>query len=166
MPSRVPTRHGIPVTDPVQTLIDLATELKPLRLERAVNEADKLDLVDPETLRRALDGYVGDARGEEAARRCSTATPSGSPTPTSRFSSGPSRRARGFPLPLTKHWVLGYEVDFFFPDHDLIVETDGLATTARPPNRPGPRNETRPTPPPASGSSASPTGRSPTPPTR
>jgi very-short-patch-repair endonuclease len=22
--------------------------------------------------------------------------------------------------------VLGYETDFFFPDHDLIVETDGL----------------------------------------
>ena len=45
---------------PVQTLIDLATELKPLRLERAVNEADKLDLVDPETLRRALDGHKGE----------------------------------------------------------------------------------------------------------
>jgi hypothetical protein len=30
-------RFGIPVTHPVQTLIDLATELKPLRLERAVN---------------------------------------------------------------------------------------------------------------------------------
>ena len=27
---------------------------------------------------------------------------------------------------MTKHWVLGYEVDFFFPDLDLIVETDGL----------------------------------------
>ena len=52
-------RFGIPVTTPVQTLIDLATELKILRLERAVNEADKLDLVDPESLRRALDGYVG-----------------------------------------------------------------------------------------------------------
>ena len=47
-------RLGIPVTDPIQTLIDLATELKPLRLERAVNEADKHDLVDPERLRRAL----------------------------------------------------------------------------------------------------------------
>lgn len=45
-------RHGI--TNPVQTLIDVATELEPLRLERSVNEADKLDLVDPETLRRAL----------------------------------------------------------------------------------------------------------------
>ena len=44
-----------PVPDPghrpIQTLIDLATELEPLRLERAVNEADVRDLVDPETLR-------------------------------------------------------------------------------------------------------------------
>jgi hypothetical protein len=53
-------RLGIPVTDPVQTIIDLATELKPLRLERAVNEADKLDLVDLETLRSELDARVGE----------------------------------------------------------------------------------------------------------
>jgi very-short-patch-repair endonuclease len=38
----------------------------------------------------------------------------------------PLALAAGFPVPLTKHWVLGYETDFFFPDHDLIVETDGL----------------------------------------
>ncbi len=50
-----------------QTLIDLATELKPLRLERAVNEADVHDLVDPETLRRSLDGYVGMPGVEDAA---------------------------------------------------------------------------------------------------
>ncbi|HVT00532.1 MAG TPA: hypothetical protein VHE08_08460 [Solirubrobacterales bacterium] len=56
---RLVRRDGIPVTNPVQTLIDLATELHDLRLERAVNEADKLDLVDPETLRGALDAYVG-----------------------------------------------------------------------------------------------------------
>jgi very-short-patch-repair endonuclease len=38
----------------------------------------------------------------------------------------PLALAGGFPLPLTKHWVLGYEVDFWFPDHGLVVETDGL----------------------------------------
>jgi predicted transcriptional regulator of viral defense system len=74
-------RFGIPVTHPVQTLIDVATELKPLRLERAVNEADKLDLVDPETLRKALDGYGG-CRALRPCGRCSTGTRSGSPTPT------------------------------------------------------------------------------------
>ena len=39
----------------MQTLIDLATELKPMRLERAVNQADVHDFVDPETLRNSLD---------------------------------------------------------------------------------------------------------------
>jgi very-short-patch-repair endonuclease len=118
-------RFGIPVTHPVQTLIDLATELKPLRLERAVNEADKLDLVDPETLRRALDSYPG-MPGVRTLRTMLDRH-------TFRLSDSdlevyfrPLALAAGFPLPLTKHRVLGYEVDFYFPDHGLIVETDGL----------------------------------------
>jgi hypothetical protein len=61
LPERsVVRRFGLPVTDPVQTLIDIATELKPMRLERAVNQADVHDLVDPETLRIALDSHVGE----------------------------------------------------------------------------------------------------------
>jgi hypothetical protein len=118
-------RFGIPVTHPIQTLIDVATELKPLRLERAVNEADKLDLVDPETLRRALEGYGG-MPGVRTLRTLLDRH-------TFRLSDSdleiffrPLALAAGFPLPLTKHWVLGYETDFFFPDHGLVVETDGL----------------------------------------
>ena len=38
----------------------------------------------------------------------------------------PLARAAAFPPPLTKHWVLGYEVDFWFPEQGLVVETDGL----------------------------------------
>jgi very-short-patch-repair endonuclease len=118
-------RFGIPVTHPVQTLIDLATELKPLQLERAVNEADKYDLVDPERLRRALDGYGG-MPGVKPLRTLLDRH-------TFRLSDSdleiyfrPLALDAGFPLPLTKQWVLGYEVDFLFPDHRLIVETDGL----------------------------------------
>jgi very-short-patch-repair endonuclease len=118
-------RFGIPVTRPVQTLIDLATELKPLRLERAVNEADKLDLIDPESLRRALDSHVG-MPGVRTLRTMLDRH-------TFRLSDSdleiyfrPLALAADFPLPLTKHRVLGYEVDFWFPDHGLIVETDGL----------------------------------------
>jgi very-short-patch-repair endonuclease len=118
-------RFRIPVTHPVQTLIDLATELKPLQLERAVNEADKHDLVDPERLRKALDGYGGMA-GVRTLRTMLDRH-------TFRLSDSdlevyfrPLALDAGFPLPLTKQMVLGYEVDFFFPDHKLIVETDGL----------------------------------------
>jgi very-short-patch-repair endonuclease len=118
-------RHGVPVTDPVQTLIDLATELGILRLERCVNEADKRDLVDPETLRRALDGYVG-MPGVKTLRTMLDRH-------TFRLSDSdleilfrPLALAAGLPFPVTKHGLLGYEVDFYFPDHDLVVETDGL----------------------------------------
>jgi hypothetical protein len=121
----VARRFGIPVTTPIQTLIDLATELKIMRLERAVNEADKLDLVDPETLRRALDGYLG-MPGVKTLRTMLDRH-------TFRLSDSdlevlfrPLAIAAGLPVPLTKHWVHGYEVDFFFSDHDLVVETDGL----------------------------------------
>ncbi|HVS99610.1 MAG TPA: type IV toxin-antitoxin system AbiEi family antitoxin domain-containing protein [Solirubrobacterales bacterium] len=121
----VTRRHGIPVTTPVQTLIDQATELRPLRLERAVNEADKLDLVDPETLRTALDAYVG-MPGVKMLRTLLDRH-------TFRLSDSdlevlfrPLALAADLPLPLTKHRVLGYETDFYFPDHGLIVETDGL----------------------------------------
>jgi very-short-patch-repair endonuclease len=118
-------RQGILVTAPVQTLIDLATELQPLRLERAVNDADKLGLVDPEALRRALD----DHRGEPGVKKLATLLD----RHTFRLSDSdlevlfrPLALAADLPAPLTKHSVHGYETDFFFPDHDLIVETDGL----------------------------------------
>jgi very-short-patch-repair endonuclease len=126
LPERsVVRRFGIPVTNPIQTLIDIATELKPVRLERAVNQADVHDLVDPETLRRSLDAYVG----MPGARSLRTMLD----RHTFRLSDSdleiyfrPLALAAGFPLPLSKQWVLGFEVDFHFPDHGLIVETDGL----------------------------------------
>jgi Protein of unknown function (DUF559)/Transcriptional regulator, AbiEi antitoxin/AbiEi antitoxin C-terminal domain len=123
--SSMTRRHGIPVTTPVQTLIDLATELKLLRLERAVNQADVHDLVDPETLRRALDAYVG-MPGVKTLRTMLDRH-------TFRLSDSdleilfrPLARAAAYPSPLSKHWVLDYEVDFWFPAQGLVVETDGL----------------------------------------
>ena len=96
-----------------------------MRLERAVNEADKLDLVDPETLRAKL----RDHPGEPGVRTLRTMLD----RHTFRLSDSeleiyfrPLAAAAGFPVPLTKHRVLGYEVDFYFPDLGLIVETDGL----------------------------------------
>jgi predicted transcriptional regulator of viral defense system len=47
-------RHGIPVTSVVRTLLDLAQRLPHAQLEAALNEADKLDLIDPERLRPQL----------------------------------------------------------------------------------------------------------------
>jgi hypothetical protein len=115
---------GIPVTTPVQTLIDQATELAPRQLERAVNEADKRDLIDPEALRVALDDRAGE-RGVKPLRTLLDRL-------TFRLSDTelevlfrPIAAQAGLPVPLTKETVNGFEVDFYWPDLGLVVETDG-----------------------------------------
>jgi very-short-patch-repair endonuclease len=124
-PCNVTTRHGIPVTAPVQSLIDLALRLDRRGIERAINEADKYDLVHPPELRRALElrsGEPGVARLRQILDRR-----------TFRLTKEELERrflllARkaGLPVPLTGQWVNGFEVDFHWPDLGLVVETDGL----------------------------------------
>jgi very-short-patch-repair endonuclease/predicted transcriptional regulator of viral defense system len=118
-------KDDIPLTSIVQTLVDLASELPIRRLERAINEADKLDLVDPEELRSELERYRGQ-RGAGLLRRTLDKR-------TFRLSDSeleilfrPLAAKAGLPLPLTKQIVNGFEVDFVWPDLGLVVETDGL----------------------------------------
>jgi Protein of unknown function (DUF559) len=124
-PEDIVSRDEIPVTSPIRTLVDLATELSTLGVERAVNEADKRDLVDPETLRRSLDSFAGQP-GAPLLRDLLDRR-------TFRLSDSdleilfrPIAADAGLPAPLTKHRVNGFEVDFFWPELGLIVETDGL----------------------------------------
>jgi very-short-patch-repair endonuclease len=119
------SRDGLRVTCPARTLVDLATELGTTALERAVNEADKYDLVDPETLRASLDGFAG----EPGVRPLRVLLDQH----TFRLSDSdleilfrPLAAAAGIPQLQTKAMVNGYEVDFFWPDLGLVVETDGL----------------------------------------
>jgi len=125
LPASITSRNGIPLTGPAQTLVDLATELPEREVERAVNEADKQDLIDPETLRAELDDRVGEP-GAPPLRRLLDKR-------TFRLSDSdleilfrPIAMAAGLPLPLTKQMENGFEVDFSWPGLGLIVETDGL----------------------------------------
>jgi very-short-patch-repair endonuclease len=115
-------RHGIPVTTPADTLIDLATQETRDGLEHAINEADKLDLVDPETLREEVQGV---RRAGAAALR--TVMDHYTPTDSAleRQFLRIVKRA-GLPRPLTREKVNGHDVDFFWPELNLAVETDGL----------------------------------------
>jgi len=124
-PNDIGLRDGIPVTAPARTLIDLATELNPVAVERAVNNADKRDLIDPETLRTAIDRYTREP-GVRLLRGLLDKQ-------TFRLSDSdleiyfrPIAAAAKLPPPLSKQIVNGYEVDFYWPDLDLVVETDGL----------------------------------------
>jgi len=116
---------GLPVTAPVRTLLDLATELGPVAVERAVNEADKRDLIDPETLRSRLDDYVGE-RGVGLLRRLLDKRAFRLSDSDLEIFFRPIAAKAGLPPPLTKQIVNGWEVDFYWPDLGLVVETDGL----------------------------------------
>ncbi len=117
--------EGIPAISPVRTLIDLAVELNPSELEAAVNEADKLGLVNPVVLRREIGNRSGH-RGVAVLRglldgRTFTLTDSELERRFLRL----VRRA-GLPTPLTQQTLNGFRVDFYWPELRLVVETDGL----------------------------------------
>jgi very-short-patch-repair endonuclease len=120
----VTVHRGIPVTGIVQTLVDLATELPSNRLERAINEADKHDLIDPESLRRAIEAYSGEP-GIRALRQVLDKDTFLLSDDELELLFHPLARASGLPLPRSKEMLNGFEVDFYWPDLGLVVETDG-----------------------------------------
>lgn len=120
----VTVRNGIPVANPVLTFIGLARYREPHELERAVSEADRLGLTDPETLRAALAGKR--EQGVPALRHLLDAH-------TFRLTDSELERRflrlvgeAGLPLPLTGHRLNGFLVDFYWPELGLVVETDGI----------------------------------------
>jgi len=118
-------RDGIPATAPIRTIVDLAASLDSRKLETLVNEADKVGLIDPEILLRALDEHAGQA-GVAVLRALLDGQD---------FKLTDSELERrflhlivgaGLPRPLTQQNVNGFRVDFFWPELRLVVETDGL----------------------------------------
>lgn len=120
------TEHeGVPVTVPIRTLIDQATRLAPARLERAINEADKLERVRADVLYAALDDYSGEA-GVGLLRKLLDPLHFRLSDSELERAMRPVAKRAGLPVPETKAWVNDYEVDFFWPELGIVVETDGL----------------------------------------
>jgi very-short-patch-repair endonuclease len=118
-------RDAIPLTAPAVTLADLAACHPRGELEAAINEADRLDLIDPETLRAALDQLprwpgVRVLR-ELLDRRTFRLTDSELERRFLRLACG-----GGVPPPRTADRLNGFKVDFCWPELGLVVETDGL----------------------------------------
>ena len=119
------SRQRIPVTDIACTLVDLSARVHRRSLEAAVNEADKLDLIDPEALRESLESF-GPQPGVRALRELLDRR-------TFRLTDSELERRVlrialrvGLGLPETGVRVNGFKVDFYWPDLKLVVETDGL----------------------------------------
>lgn len=123
---RIVRRHGIPVTSLVCTFIDLAaSDLGDDALEAAISQADIRGLMTPEQLRRMLE--------REAARKGLARLRGLLDRRTFRVTRSKLERhflaivkRLGLPIPLTRAIVNGYEVDFYWPELGLVVETDGL----------------------------------------
>lgn len=119
-------RHqGIPLTSPICTLIDIAAKLETELVEAAVNEADRLDLADPEQLRAALD-RTSPRPGTRALReiidrRTFTLTDSELERTMLKLA-----YEIGLSKPDTGVWLHGFKVDFYWPELGLVIETDGL----------------------------------------
>ncbi len=117
--------HGIPVTAPATTLVDISPGLSVAALERAINDADKDDLIDPENLRAVVERMPRRPGKGKLLRLLDLLTFLLTDSELERRFVPIARRA-GLPTPITGAQVNGFKVDFFWPDLGLVVETDGL----------------------------------------
>jgi hypothetical protein len=118
-------RHGIPVTSPSRTLIDLAGTVSPTQLRRALEEAERLELLDRAGLRRLCLRTTG-RRGIGTLRtllseRELALSETRSPL-EARFLA--FCRDRGLPIPAVNVPVNGKIVDCLWPRERVVAELD------------------------------------------
>jgi hypothetical protein len=121
-------RHGIPVTTVTRTLFDLAAVVSPTQLRRAVEEADRLELLDVEALATTCERNSG-RRGTGRLRELLIGHRNG-PTETRSALEHRFRRlceGAGLPPPAVNVMVHGIEVDLLWRRQWLVIELDGYA---------------------------------------
>ena len=115
----------IPVCSPPLLLVQLSARLPRDSVEAAINQADKLDLIDPEALRSAIEALKGRPGVAQLRSILDRATFRLSDSKLERLFRPIARRA-GLPQPLMGETVNGFQVDFWWPTLNFVVETDGL----------------------------------------
>jgi hypothetical protein len=98
----ITVHQRLPVTTP---LLQTITQLAPHERDRARAEALVLKLIP-----RTHDDHAEPTRSELERALL------------------PALKQARLPAPIVGHELLGYTVDFFWPDHGLVVETDGWGT--------------------------------------
>jgi very-short-patch-repair endonuclease len=121
-------RQGIPVTSLARTIVDLADDLKEKRLADAVNEAEVQRLFDLNAVERVLERLPG-RKGRHKLMRVLTAYRDVQPFTRSRAERLVFEMCRehGLPTPRVNTWLGSEEVDFYWPDADVVLEFDGGA---------------------------------------
>ena len=129
-PCDVETVDGIPCTTVARTLLDLADVVSPRQLERACEQADRLQVFDL----RAINEQLARANGRRGAATLRTILAEQLRTPTMTRNKFEEYffglcRAGGVPQPRVNQWIavepIGYEADFLWREQRLIAEVDG-----------------------------------------
>jgi very-short-patch-repair endonuclease len=113
----------VPLSQPLFTLVDLAATLGTDPLEATLNEADRLGLVEIPCIEAELEALPKSPGIGRLSRMLNS---------YSRTDSNLERRflalvrEAGLPLPATQEHVGPGRIDFYWPDLNLVVETDGL----------------------------------------
>lgn len=106
-PRHVRTKERLPLTAPYRSILDLAPELSARELEIAVSQALTTKLISDEEARTLVDAPT--ITRSEAEYRLRELV----------------KRA-GLPTPLMNVKVAGWEVDFYWPEANVVVEFDGF----------------------------------------
>jgi very-short-patch-repair endonuclease len=115
---------GLPITTPERTALDVAATLPDKEVERCVAEGFALNLL---TFAK-LNAVLARAPNHPGAPTLKRVIASGKPkrtTTTGEFNLLDHIRAAGLPDPQTQHWVLDYQLDFYYPELKLVIEVDG-----------------------------------------
>ena len=117
---------AIPITTAARTLLDVAEVVSRRRLERACDEAERARLIDWQHVRALIEIHPHKL-GAKRLRRLMAEYAIGEDTSKSEL----ERLLREFcdrhrlAAPSMNVSLLGLEIDFCWPDHGVIVETDG-----------------------------------------
>jgi very-short-patch-repair endonuclease len=124
-PEDVVERHGLRVTSPARTLLDIASSIPTAELERVVEQAQVQRLV----TRADLLDVLRRGAGRPGTRRLRTVV---GPDDEPAFTRSEAERlllalvrAAGLPAPRTNVRVAGLEVDAVWAQQRLVVEVDG-----------------------------------------
>ena len=129
----VRVHDGLPVSSPARTLLDVAAALTDRDVERLVDEGLfvrwVVTLADVNEILSRAGNHPGRARLARVAATHSRSTKTDSP-PEERLLA--LIRAAGLPAPQAQVYVLGFRLDFFWPELRLAVEVDAYGTHGSP----------------------------------
>ncbi|HET9073763.1 MAG TPA: DUF559 domain-containing protein [Solirubrobacteraceae bacterium] len=126
-PRDIRHRHGIPITAPARSFLDLAGQVPLIETESALAMLRRRSLRADMEIRDALSRLPVNHPGAALVRRLLSRPPGELAMTRSIYERRTRRllRQAGLPTPLTNQRVAGYERDFVWPAQRLILEFDG-----------------------------------------